>query len=297
MVSFVSFILCISILAPARGATAAITESNYGMVNFNPRSREGSDDENFGTSSGIALFQSSLPRGERRCRRYSVCQCIGHFNPRSREGSDALWVAKQLLCIAFQSSLPRGERPGKRRNIECSDYHFNPRSREGSDSCMYDSPSSPHYFNPRSREGSDHNSIPEDRSCNISILAPARGATISGNLRFCHKQFQSSLPRGERRRSNHSALRNLRNFNPRSREGSDHLLFSVCLIILISILAPARGATDICISVMPSTIFQSSLPRGERHSNYTAPDRWKIISILAPARGATGCRDCSIPCL
>ena len=56
----------------------------------------------------------------------------------------------------------------------------------------------------------------------ISIHAPARGAT------FCHLL----------------ALLNTRNFNPRSREGSD-------------------GPSDVTLLTVP--VFQSTLPRGERH--------------------------------
>ena len=56
----------------------------------------------------------------------------------------------------------------------------------------------------------------------ISIHAPARGAT------FCHLL----------------ALLNTRNFNPRSREGSD-------------------GHSDVTLLTVP--VFQSTLPRGERH--------------------------------
>ena len=109
---------------------------------------------------------------------------------------------------------------------------------------------------------------------NISIHAPARGATI----------FQR-LPSGS-----------LLHFNPRSREGSDffsnlwHFIF-----IIISIHAPARGATvcrthdrsSLCISIHAPArgatrlrtltvrlhwIFQSTLPRGERLHNNVLPD-------------------------
>ena len=85
---------------------------------FNPRSREGSDVRNLTQHSGrifISIhapargatqysaairgtqkFQSTLPRGERRCRRRSV-----------------------LYCSAFQSTLPRGERLTLARNFPC----------------------------------------------------------------------------------------------------------------------------------------------------------------------------------
>ena len=77
----------------------------------------------------------------------------------------------------------------------------------------------------------------------ISIHAPARGATIQETLqKSSHRKFQSTLPRGERRRVIDSAFCCF-NFNPRSREGSDHM--------------------GICWTLSRQK-FQSTLPRGER---------------------------------
>src|SRR5699024_10237 len=99
-------------------------------------------------------------------------------------------------------------------------------------------------------------------------------------------------------------------FNPRSREGSDGtaLLSRYSLVISIhapargatiypkrfilntgiSIHAPARGATDMSYDIMDSTKFQSTLPRGERLSTLGSLTGYAVISIHAPARGATG---------
>ena len=97
-------------------------------------------------------------------------------------------------------------------------------------------------FNPRSREGSDHHS-------RIQWLQQI--------------QFQSALPRGER-----PGARTLdtliKNFNPRSREGSDGINTNRLLFSLISIRAPARGATSIQRALRSAFQFQSALPRGER---------------------------------
>ena len=54
------------------------------------------------------------------------------------------------------------------------------------------------------------------------------------------------------------------NFNPRSREGSDDIGLRMDVAIMISIHAPARGATMVLILVIHPPIFQSTLPRGER---------------------------------
>ena len=78
---------CISIHAPARGATYTLFQSRQRCLNFNPRSREGSDD--------IGCDQSF---------------CHSNFNPRSREGSDGGMGKIKGGLRRFQSTLPRGER-------------------------------------------------------------------------------------------------------------------------------------------------------------------------------------------
>ena len=124
------------------------------LLNFNPRSREGSD-----------WVFCSFPAQ------------LNHFNPRSREGSDAFRLV--VICfLSFQSTLPRGERLLLVELHACVEFYFNPRSREGSDESrdrdvsgllLFQStlprgerrPSVccllrfSRYFNPRSREGSD----------------------------------------------------------------------------------------------------------------------------------------------
>ena len=124
------------------------------------------------------------------------------------------------LSFLFQSSLPQGERlvvvGGKDHRKD-----FNPRSREGSDPC-------------RIRQ-----SVFWD---DISILAPARGATKYLTHIAAVRLFQSSLPRGERLVIG-SGCGSSSDFSPRSREGSDSLAkFNITRVL---------G-------------FQSSLPRGER---------------------------------
>ena len=107
-------------------------------------------------------------------------------------------------------------------------------------------------FNPRSREGSD--GIVHLRtvvSLDISIHAPARGATAYWWTMRCGSEFQSTLPRGERRgvpgRENAGM-----NFNPRSREGSDDRRTGAENNgQKISIHAPARGATSILSKIHP----------------------------------------------
>ena len=55
----------------------------------------------------------------------------------------------------------------------------------------------------------------------------------------------------------------------------------------ISIHAPTRGATIILLLFICCSIFQSTLPREERHSQTMHQPTCQTISIHAPTRGAT----------
>ncbi len=151
---------------------------------------------------------------------YSGCDM--DFNPRSREGSDRY---RSDSCIQIQLISIHAPARGATCTVRLFDFlvmNFNPRSREGSDVTID--------FNCSASNG-------------ISIHAPARGATLyrCGDT-GCH-EFQSTLPRGERRRLAHLIVGSLfisihapargataaalffvqkvTDFNPRSREGSD----------------------------------------------------------------------------
>ena len=187
------------------------------------------------------LFQSTLPRGERRAYpdRSHMPQ---NFNPRSHEGSDGHGTA----------SLRR-------------QHNFNPRSHEGSDIirlaeslgmrisirapargattvsvCAEFSGSN---FNPRSREGSDIDWVSNPLCNAISIRTPARGATRTWTRlpRLC--RFQSALPRGERR-SLLNICSSVSSISIRAPARGATLAFELLSgTQIISIRAPARGAT------------------------------------------------------
>ena len=190
----------------------------------------------------------------------------GYFNPRSREGSD----------VCRFSSLSRQN-------------DFNPRSREGSDRARTNETRTSGHFNPRSREGSDRlifrlkeiiqefqSTLPRrerlktvylDRWCNrISIHAPAKGATRAGVGWWFACVY----------------------FNPRSREGSDHIsvLCSDSLFRFQSTL-PRRERPVRPFTPLSAHTFQSTLPRRERHGSPGPHRDEKNISIHAPAKGAT----------
>ena len=68
---------------------------------------------------------------------------------------------------------------------------------------------------------------------------------------FSASAFQSTLPRRERRETAPSCRATGRNFNPRSREGSDPVTFASTLWSVISIHAPAKGATAKITKTIP----------------------------------------------
>ena len=144
-----------------------------------------------------------------------------HFNPRSREGSDARYAGRSPYMCYFNPRSREGSDGNPDFSGICS-RHFNPRSREGSDGAGADDSSGKSNFNPRSREGSDQPSLSPLLFLSISIHAPAKGATSDRRRRYSRKEFQSTLPRRERRSLGLMGFWRIY-FNPRSREGSDPL--------------------------------------------------------------------------
>ena len=122
------------------------------------------------------IFQSTLPRRERR-KTIQINKQDSHFNPRSREGSDNAAMSG-IQVMLFQSTLPRRERLDLwtcRIVIYKISIHA---PAKGATPCLLPKPPCWNYFNPRSREGSDSR-----RSAGWPL----------------HLQFQSTLPRRERR--------------------------------------------------------------------------------------------------
>ena len=128
-------------------------------------------------------------------------------------------------------------------NGNCTRPDFNPRSREGSDKEIPRALSRWLDFNPRSREGSDRAIFSHVRHICISIHAPAKGATgMEVNMQMAD-DISIHAPAKGATGGRSKNKRDLQNFNPRSREGSDLSRAKSCFITLISIHAPAKGAT------------------------------------------------------
>ena len=133
----------------------------------------------------------------------------------------------EFLFYGFQSTLPRRERhrmldrqvrsliisihaPAKGatsllRPFFISVADFNPRSREGSDSEHKWIPQHPQNFNPRSREGSDKgNSVCNSAFQDFNPRSREGSDGTKVNTWMILYLFQSTLPRRERRTSQHS---------------------------------------------------------------------------------------------
>ena len=98
-------------------------------------------------------------------------------------------------------------------------------------------------FNPRSREGSDLK----------TVYHTLQKIYFNPRSREGSDPTQSSISAGHL------------HFNPRSREGSDFASGLARKYISISIHAPAKGATIARMATEIMSIFQSTLPRRERH--------------------------------
>ena len=144
--------------------------------------------------------------------------------------------------------------------------NFNPRSHEGSDQYLervrsIDSEISIH----APTRGATTTSMGSNYLVNISIHAPTRGATNMGTYLYNLAIISIHAPTRGATCFTHSDFPFLLYFNPRSHEGSD-----------------GKHTPDLL-----SLLFQSTLPRGERHGDFLSFPQNKGISIHAPTRGAT----------
>ena len=121
------------------------------------------------------MFQSTRPRGARR-EGISNTILLICFNPRAREGRDRKSFAANTGCSRFQSTRPRGAR---QRQYRAPDVGW-----------MFQS------TRPR---GARRDAFPRAHlRSEVSIHAPARGATATEFLDNSPTSFQSTRPRGAR---------------------------------------------------------------------------------------------------
>ncbi len=121
---------------------------------------------------------------------------------------------------------------------------------------------------------------------NISIRAPAKGATVNTTASASPCSFQFAPPR-RGRQAGHPHAGPGDDFNSRPREGGDSPCVTLKLVRVISIRAPAKGATSSFHFPFTTILFQFAPPRRGRPRKNRDPLPVGI-SIRAPAKGATG---------
>ena len=143
--------------------------------------------------------------------------------------------------LRFQSTFPRGERRFLRGGSRLVSY-FNPRSLVGNDAIDIKFYVPKIDFNPRSLVGNDGLHFHRDWRRFISIHVPSWGTTqcLANTRRM--RLFQSTFPRGERRRRWICSTEE-GNFNPRSLVGNDRRLRQDIRLLGISIHVPSWGTT------------------------------------------------------
>ena len=149
---------CVSIHAPARGATCHICLLIYLCY----------------------LFQSTPPHGERPERRTASSCSLSRFNPRPRTGSDRPPYAGYVCGRTVSIHAPaRGATTDNRWTIWCLDC-FNPRPRTGSDQlqCYQRSIHLPVSIHAPARGATSWQGDSPLLPDRVSIHAPARGATV-----------------------------------------------------------------------------------------------------------------------
>ena len=173
-------------------------------------------------------------------------------------------VRQHRIALPFQSTPPRRGRPPL-WYITFAPQHFNPRPRAGGDTSVQHQHSSHADFNPRPRAGGDPRRSGARRCQNISIHAPAQGATKAGGDEDWSAIFQSTPPRRGRLQTAERCVSRPTDFNPRPRAGGD-----------------GRFRIRRC-----GDRYFNPRPRAGGDTNEVFAHSVDEISIHAPAQGAT----------
>ena len=187
---------------------------------------------------------------------------------------------------------------------------FNPRARVGRDAASKHAYLTLFGFNPRARVGRDLRIMFLSLRLEVSIHAPAWGATEEGGRRPRERQVSIHAPAwgatttyNTRYKLNSSfnprarvgrdikpkGLRwKFKSFNPRARVGRDSSLLNLW-VSLISFNPRARVGRDwqVCHPGRDGGGFQSTRPRGARQDMDDGYILYQSVSIHAPAWGAT----------
>ena len=208
----------ISIHAPTRGATWTVLMATHTL-----------------------LFQSTLPREERRIYSKPIRLCFLYFNPRSHERSD-------FLCLFNRIGV----------------FDFNPRSHERSDTEWVPRQRNPMISIHAPTRGATRSRATQGlRESGFQSTLPREERRFFAVKRILFNYFN---PRSHERSDRYKSFVSWGNFyfNPRSHERSDNTPERQARFQTISIHAPTRGATPQTALFWQARRFQSTLPREER---------------------------------
>jgi hypothetical protein len=264
----------VSIHAPARSATPRTSSQPRLILRFNPRTRAGCDRRSVSGPTRLGCFNpcagtgrdlttSSLgtaattcfnPRAfaRRDCGFGSCCRSRAPcFNPRARARRDWLEGGHRVRINRFQSTCPRRARLQCLRIGPSSPYRFNPRARAGRDPDAQARPPNaaalsswkPMFQSTRPYGARLQRCRVLLVTTNVSIHTPALGATRRWlDLRVSTAGF-NPRPRRARLSASWSCCSSTWSFNPRARTERDVTPARCGAYPVVSIHAPALGAT------------------------------------------------------
>ena len=229
------------------------------FYSFNPRTRVGCDASSSANLLQGVEFQSTHPRGVRQHpQRFEEPRKTVSIHAPAWGATNAEIISKTTDLVSIHA--PAWGATSHADTATTAEDGFNPRTRVGCD--LFGDIFHRRFgsFNPRTRVGCDTATTTKAApDLDVSIHAPAWGATLSPSLNVTEQfQFQSTHPRGVRRRGESSSLtscqfqsthpRGVRRprqkryptrdecFNPRTRVGCD--LIRICIFSTISCFNP-----------------------------------------------------------
>ena len=229
----------VSIHAPARGATTLLDGTAEGWESFNPRPREGGDNVTFASLQSLHKFQSTPPRGGRPKPRQKLhwLRSFQSTPPRGgRPGLLWLWPGDQPVSIhaPARGATEFPLHPESRRKVSIHAPARGATVKAGAGFSLFRG------FNPRPREGGDGQAWPAGSIVEMFQSTPPRGGRRASRAYFKERKwFQSTPPRGGRR----------------------SLELCVSQRHVVSIHAPARGATNYLVVELPQCLCFNPRPR------------------------------------
>ena len=196
----------------------------------------------------------------------SVAGAYRRFNPRAREGRDGDYGKSGEAEMYVSIHAPaRGATTVSRRSPQKTQVSIHAPAR-GATVLFFSTENAKTSFQSTRPRGARRFVVEQVFIEDLFQSTRPRGARRMGSVRAAFiGQFQSTRPRGARRGDHAYKVRQNRRFNPRAREGRDRRQVNRRLADrMVSIHAPARGATRRASRVFPATSFQSTRPRGAR---------------------------------